>query len=81
MEAYDRATKTNILKKCQKIPSIKLVLTSHYLCAHTKFREKLTFFAACVKRQKKCHANDLFYTKCCLFDDDIKMSVFRQTTF
>jgi hypothetical protein len=52
MEAYDRATETNILKKCQKIPNKKFVLTSRYLCAHTKFREKPTFFAACVKRQK-----------------------------
>jgi hypothetical protein len=52
MEAYDLATETNILKKCQKILNKKFVLTSRYLCAHTMFREKPTFFAACVKRQK-----------------------------
>jgi hypothetical protein len=52
MEAYDRATETNILKKCQNIPNKKFVLTSRYLCAHTKFHEKSTLFCGLCEKTK-----------------------------
>jgi hypothetical protein len=29
------------------------------LCVYTKFREKLTYFVDCVKRQNKCQVNNI----------------------
>jgi hypothetical protein len=80
MESYDRATKTNILKKMSNNSKQKICsYISLFMCAH-QVSWKTDIFCGLCKKTKNVTINDLFDTKCCLFDDDTKMSVFYETT-